>query len=52
MNQTGILGTFAGHAFLQGLSDRHLMKLASAAQPFRVAPGTWHGREQRPRRST
>ncbi len=41
----GILGTFASHAFLQGLSQRHLMLLASGARPFTAAPGDVLARE-------
>jgi CRP-like cAMP-binding protein len=43
--EKGILGTFANHAFLRGLGDRHLMTLASAARPFNVGPGTLLARE-------
>ncbi len=34
MTKNGILGTFGTHAFLDGLSDRHLLRLASAVKPF------------------
>jgi CRP/FNR family cyclic AMP-dependent transcriptional regulator len=38
MNE-GLLGTFASHAFLHRLGDRHLMLLASGVKPFKAAPG-------------
>jgi CRP-like cAMP-binding protein len=40
-----ILGTFANHEFLRGLSDRHLMTLASGARPVSAEPGTLLARE-------
>jgi CRP/FNR family cyclic AMP-dependent transcriptional regulator len=39
MSEKGILGVFAGHEFLRGLSERHLMILASGAKPFTAGPG-------------
>jgi CRP/FNR family transcriptional regulator, cyclic AMP receptor protein len=41
----GILGAFAGHAFLRGLSQRHLLALASVARPFTTAAGQYLARE-------
>ena len=45
MSHPAILDAFAGHAFLRGLSERHLMTLACAAQPFSIAPGEFVARE-------
>jgi CRP-like cAMP-binding protein len=45
MTETGLLGIFGNHAFLQGLGQRHLMLLASGVKPVRFAPGTHLGRE-------
>ncbi len=45
MDAHGLLGTFASHAFLQGLSDRHLMILASGARPFTAAAGEYLARQ-------
>jgi CRP/FNR family transcriptional regulator, cyclic AMP receptor protein len=45
MSETGILGTFASHAFLSGLNQRHLMLLASGVRPFTAAPNEVLGRE-------
>jgi CRP-like cAMP-binding protein len=45
MAEQGILGAFASHAFLQGLSQRHLMILATGVRPFTAAPGEYLGRE-------
>ncbi len=39
MTEQGVLGAFASHAFLSGLSERHRMLLASGARPFTAAPG-------------
>jgi CRP/FNR family transcriptional regulator, cyclic AMP receptor protein len=39
MANQGITGTFLQHAFLAGLSERHLLMLASGARPFTAAPG-------------
>jgi CRP-like cAMP-binding protein len=36
MTEPGILGAFAGHEFLKGLSQHHLMFLASGARPFQA----------------
>jgi CRP/FNR family transcriptional regulator, cyclic AMP receptor protein len=41
----GILGAFAGHAFLRGLSQRDLLALASVARPFTTAAGQYVARE-------
>jgi CRP/FNR family cyclic AMP-dependent transcriptional regulator len=45
MSDTGLLGTFASHAFLHGLPPRHRMLLASGARPFTAAPGDVLARE-------
>lgn len=45
MNETGILGAFASHAFLSELTDYQRMALASGVRPFRVAPGEYLSRE-------
>jgi CRP-like cAMP-binding protein len=45
MSDGGILGTFAGHAFLRDLSERHRMLLACGARPFSVAAGEVFARE-------
>jgi CRP-like cAMP-binding protein len=47
----GILGTFTGHAFLRGLSQRDLLALASAARPFTTAAGQYVAREGEPARA-
>jgi CRP-like cAMP-binding protein len=41
----GILRAFAGHAFLSGLSERHLLTLASMARPFTAPAGHYLARE-------
>jgi CRP-like cAMP-binding protein len=51
MTEQGILGTFAGHAFLRGLSERYLMALASGAKPFTAAAGELLAREGEPARA-
>ncbi len=48
MSEEGLLGTFAGHEFLRGLSQRHLMLLGSGARPFTAAAGEYLGREGEP----
>jgi CRP/FNR family transcriptional regulator, cyclic AMP receptor protein len=48
MSGRGILDTFASHAFLQKLSERHLMTLASGARPFVAAVGELLGHEGLP----
>jgi CRP/FNR family cyclic AMP-dependent transcriptional regulator len=45
MVQQSILNTFAGHAFLQPLKERHLMVLASGAEPFTAVPREFLARE-------
>src|ERR1700682_3616798 len=45
MTEEGLLGTFANHAFLSGLSERHRMLLASGARPFTAGPGELLARE-------
>ena len=48
MTAQGVLGAFAGHTFLAGLSERHLMLLASGAKPVTFAAGDFLGREGDP----
>jgi hypothetical protein len=38
MTKQGLLGAFGSLAFLDGLSDQHLMRLGSAAKPFAAGP--------------
>ena len=38
MTKQGLLGAFGTHAFLDGLSDQHLMRLGSAVKPFAAGP--------------
>jgi CRP/FNR family cyclic AMP-dependent transcriptional regulator len=38
MTKQGILGVFGSHAFLDGLSDQHLMRLGSAVKTFAARP--------------
>jgi CRP-like cAMP-binding protein len=38
MTKQGLLGAFGSHAFLDGLSDQHLMRLGSAVKPFAAGP--------------
>jgi CRP-like cAMP-binding protein len=45
MANQGITATFLQHAFLSGLSERHLLILASGAQPFAAQPGEPLSRE-------
>jgi len=45
MTEQGVLGAFASHAFLSGLSERHRMLLASGVRPFTAAPGELFARE-------
>ena len=45
MTEQGVLGTFASHAFLGSLSERHRMLLASGARPFTAASGEPLARE-------
>lgn len=48
MSEPGVVGAFASHAFLQGLSEQHRMRLASGVRPFVAAPGEYLGREGLP----
>jgi len=48
MTEPAMLGALAGHAFLDGLSEPHRMRLASAAKPFRTAPGEYLARQGEP----
>ena len=45
MTEQGVLGAFASHSFLGGLSERHRMLLASGARPFAAEPGELLARE-------
>jgi CRP/FNR family cyclic AMP-dependent transcriptional regulator len=45
MSETGLLGAFADHAFLNGLGPRHLMLLASGVKPVRFGAGEYLGRD-------
>jgi CRP-like cAMP-binding protein len=45
MTDLAILGAFSSHAFLDGLSERHRMRLASGVKPLRAPPGEWLARE-------
>jgi CRP-like cAMP-binding protein len=45
MADTGLLGIFGNHAFLQGLGQRHLMLLASGVKPVRFDSGSYLGRD-------
>jgi CRP-like cAMP-binding protein len=45
MSNQGLLETFAGHTFLSGLGQRHLMTLASGAEPFTAEAGAFLARE-------
>jgi CRP-like cAMP-binding protein len=45
MTTQGLLGTFAGHQFLSGLKEHHLMTLASGVRPFTVPAGEYLARE-------
>jgi CRP-like cAMP-binding protein len=45
MTEQGLLGTFASHTFLGGLSERQRMLLASGARPIAAAPGELLARE-------
>lgn len=48
MSRQGLLGTFETHAFLSGLSDQHLMRLASGVKPFTAKAGEFLAREGAP----
>jgi CRP-like cAMP-binding protein len=45
MSETGLLGVFGNHAFLQHLGPRHLMLLASGVKPVKFVPGAYLGRD-------
>ena len=45
MSESGLLGVFGDHAFLQGLSQRHLMLLASGVRPVKFGVGEYLGRD-------
>src|SRR5262245_29327063 len=45
MPDEGILGIFAHHDLVKGLSQRHLMLLASAARPFSANAGEYLARQ-------
>lgn len=48
MNESGVLGAFASHAFLRGLSDHQRMRLASGVRPFTAAGGELLARDGQP----
>lgn len=45
MTDSGILGVFASHAFIQGLNERLRMRLIAGVRPFTAAPGEYLSRE-------
>jgi CRP/FNR family transcriptional regulator, cyclic AMP receptor protein len=45
MSESGLLGVFGGHAFLNGLGPRHLMLLASGVKSVRFGAGDYLGRD-------
>ena len=51
MSAPEITGTFAGHAFLKGLGQRHLMLLASGVRPVSMPAGNFLAREGEPARA-
>jgi CRP-like cAMP-binding protein len=48
VSEVHLVDLFAQHAFLQGLSERHRLLLASGARPFTAAPGRLLAREGEP----
>jgi CRP-like cAMP-binding protein len=48
MTMEGVTGAFASHAFLKGLSERHLMLLSSGVKPETFQPGDYLGHEGQP----
>jgi CRP-like cAMP-binding protein len=48
MSEPGAPDAFAGHAFLEGLSEPHRMRLAPASRSFTAAPGEYLAREGEP----
>jgi CRP/FNR family cyclic AMP-dependent transcriptional regulator len=48
MTAEGVTLAFAGHSFLKGLGERHLMLLASGVKPQAFQPGDYLGREGEP----
>jgi CRP-like cAMP-binding protein len=45
MSNQSLVDVFRSHEFLRGLSDRHLMLMASGAAPFKAAAGEFLARE-------
>jgi len=45
MTKNGLLGAFGTHAFLEALSEQHLMRLAANVRPFTAAAGEFLARE-------
>jgi CRP-like cAMP-binding protein len=48
MAELAILQAFTGHAFLEGLSEHHRMRLATGVKPFEAGPGDYLTREGAP----
>jgi len=48
MTEPGVLGAFASHPFLQGLSDQHRMRLAAGVRPFTAGAGKSLAQEGEP----
>ena len=48
MTAEGVTLAFAGHSFLKGLGERHLLLLASGVRPQVFQPGDYLGREGEP----
>jgi CRP-like cAMP-binding protein len=48
MTKQGLLGAFGTHVFLNGLSDQHLMGLASVVKPFSIGPLEFLARKGHP----
>jgi CRP-like cAMP-binding protein len=48
MTEPAILGAFASHGFIKGLSEHHRMRLATGVKPFRASVGEYLAREGEP----
>jgi CRP-like cAMP-binding protein len=48
MTEPGVPGAFASHAFIQGLSDQHRIRLASGVRLFMASAGEYLAREGEP----
>lgn len=46
MSEPAILNAFASHAFMQGLSEQHRMKLATGVRPVRYHAGDFLAKEE------